>query len=175
MRIFPLLRSAGFAALVAAICAAPARSQGINLGWDDCYQGTPAMMQTFACDSDAGPPFTLVASFVPGPEIDRVVALSAVFDLCTMPYALPDWWRVGTGDCRQGAISASFDFTSGPFSCADPWQGQAVGGVGAQVAVQGPTRLRLLVACALTAPVAVEQGTEHYAFKIHILRTPAWC
>lgn len=158
-------------AFLVTLRAAPAPAQGVDLSWDDCYLGSGQMLKTFACDTDAGPPFTLVGSVVPGTDTNGVNGMIAIFDLCTMPYALPDWWRVGQGDCRQGDLSVSYDFTGGPFSCVDPWQGQAIGGFSAQVATLGATRLRLTLAAAVNTPVDLTGADTYYLFKVAIART----
>src|SRR5262249_10557678 len=101
---------------------------GVDLSWSDCGSfGT--FSRTFACTTNSGFE-TMVASFVAPSPMDHFVGMEGVIDLCSMTAVLPSWWMMYvSGTCRQSAISTSFDFTSGPFSCADPWLGQAVGGM----------------------------------------------
>lgn len=171
MRSLRLLNLALFSIVLCAGAPTDARAVGSNLAWDDCFQGAPASMKTFTCDADDGAPFTLVGSFVPPEGVDQMNGMQAIVDLCTMPHALPDWWRVGASDCRAGALTASYDFTGGPSSCTDLWQGQAVGAMNVQVAgALGATRLRILLIAAVTTPIALTEGTEYYAFRIHVSR-----
>ena len=150
-----------------ALLAAPLDAAGINLHWDDC---TPAgaMHRTFACDTDAGQ-HVQVASFVPPAELQSILAIEATWDACSMGVMWPSWWQFhNPGSCRQSALSVSADF-SGWETCADPWQGVPLGGIARYVLDSGSwDAARLQVAYAVPEPVAIEPGTEYYAFRIRI-------
>lgn len=155
--------------------ASAASAAGINLSWDDC--GTAGTQnKTFACNSNAGAPFTAVASFDPPAGVNEFIGLEAQMDITTdqAPGSLPDWWKHGSGQCRgTTGLSASFDFTTGPFGpCIDVFAGGASGGFSYDVGFGSPGRARLRVLCAVPAENAsvVDPGTEYYGFKINFLR-----
>jgi hypothetical protein len=95
-------------------------------------------------------------------------------DFTSVAPALPDWWKHGTGLCRgSAALAVSFDFTTSTFNCSDTWQGQAVGGYLYEAGFSVPNRARLLIQCAvpLDAPIAVDDASEYYAYRISITRS----
>jgi len=151
---------------------APFASEGVNLSWDDCGEyGVSG--KTFACNTNAGSPFTLVASFGPPSGIEAYLGLSAMLTIGNPSGSLPDWWKHGTAACRGGtALSSSFDFLGGPFSCQDVFLGQAAGGLFYQIGPL-PSNARLLVQAAI--PLGTEgplgPGVEYYGFKINIFRS----
>ncbi len=145
---------------------------GINLSWDDCgTAGTRTKL--FACDTNAGFPSTLVASFEPPAGVDQFLGVSADLTI-TSEAALPDWWKHGSGFCRgTTALATSFDFTSGPSTCVDFSSGLAAGGYAYDVAFGASNRARLRVQYAVPydnrGPVA--PGTEYYAFKVNLMNS----
>jgi len=146
---------------------------GINLSWDDCGKaGT--QNATFACNSNSGVPFQMVASYVPPAGVDEFLGLNAEMEVGVSNPTLPNWWALGnTGQCRSGALSTSFDFTSGPFTCADAFQGQAAGGYAYEYGYGGADRARLRITCAVPfdSRLPLDSGTEYYAFVVRISRT----
>src|SRR5215471_16354519 len=81
--------------------AAPARTAGFNLGWNDCPGGpTYALLETFACDTNLGL-HSLVGSFVAPAGINAMSANEVIIDVEAGESSVPDWWRFGTGQCRQ--------------------------------------------------------------------------
>lgn len=156
------------AALVALTASAALAQPGINLGWSDCGGATNT---AFACNSNSGAPFSLVASFVPPAGVDQMVGMAAQIDIVTDSATLPDWWSFGAAFCRGAtALSTSFDFTSGPFTCSDPYAGQAAGGFAYDVGFGQPNRARLRVQCAVPAdnPVPLDPTLEWYALKANV-------
>jgi len=72
------------------LSASVASATGVNLSWNDCgLAGT--QNNTFACNTNTGLPFTLVASFIPPANIE-LVGLSSQIDIKTDSPVLPDWW-----------------------------------------------------------------------------------
>jgi len=166
--------------LVAAVLvpAGTAHAAPLNLAWDQCLSEGGVSHKYFACDTDAGYE-VLVASFVPQAAMADFSGLTAVISGQTGDFAaLPDWWQLYySGACRQTAVSCSFDFLSSPnVSCADPWQGIAVGGIGAYYTAANPSpvdptpsnALQVKLLGALPSPVALAAGAEYYAFKLSI-------
>ncbi len=149
-----------------------ASAEGVNLSWNDC--GIAGQQnQTFACNTNSGAPFVLVASYDPPANVTKLGGLSAQIDITTDQANLPDWWKHGTGQCRgTTGLSVSFDFTSGPFSCADYFGGQAAGGTAYDVGFGSPARARFRIQAAIAAGTEqpVDPGTEYYAFKANLLR-----
>jgi hypothetical protein len=145
---------------------------GINLSWNDCGPaGQPS--QTFACNTNGNPPHTMIGSAVSPNPIDLMVAAAMVLDLQTNQPALTPWWNMDTAPappgCRTGSLSASFDFSLGPFTCGDIWGGGATGGSNYISQFGGKAnhgRIRLV--CAVPAPIAVDNSTENYYFKVTI-------
>ena len=156
------------------LSAGQASAAGINLSWNDC--GTTGVgTLAFACNTNAGAPLSLVASFVPPANVNSFLGISAQIDINTGT-ALPDWWKHGTGltDCRgTTGLATSFDFTSGPFTCVDFYAGQAAGGFAYQAAFLTSNRARFRIQCAV--PIdnkgPVDSATEYYAFKANMLKS----
>jgi hypothetical protein len=144
-----------------------ASAGGINLSWTDC--GAFGQLQkNSACNTNTGAN-TVVGSAISPNVIPQCVAMSAVLDLQTNQAALTPWWGFGTGGCRSGppsALSPSFDFTTSTFSCNDPWGGVAAGGSDYATGGGGPNRARIRLVCAVAAPIAVDDVTENYYFKV---------
>ena len=149
----------------------------INLSWDDC--GTAgAENKQFACDTNVGTPFTMVASVNPYQTFDAVVAASGSILVLPTEESLPDWWKFGSGSCRgTTAMSASADFSTGPYTCADPWLGVAQTTLMYQTipseAGYYPERLRIQVACFMPegGTATFQSGVESYVFKLRIARS----
>jgi hypothetical protein len=162
----PILVALAFALLAPSIAGA----QGVNLAWNDCGAHGSSIV-TFACNTNSGPAFDAIASFVPGPG----VTLTGLHAEVTVASAdeLPSWWHHGSGQCRgTSGLLTSFDFTTGPFECADPWLGQAAAGHVYDVGYGGPNqaRLRVMGAVPMGLEAALDATTEYYAFKIRIAR-----
>jgi hypothetical protein len=144
----------------------------INLSWDDCGE-FGASTKSFTCDTNTGPPFMLVGSFVPPTGIDQFIGIEAEIRIQSTTPSLPDWWKFGTGQCRGvGIMSVSFDFTSGPSNCVDVYQFMAAGGFAYDVEFMSPDRARFRAQCAIPMDqaVALDPTREYYAFKLFVTR-----
>ena len=164
-------RSIPLFTLLLCLVALPARAQsGINLSWNDC--GTfGTFLRTFACNTNSGQ-HTMVASFIAGQDMNQLVGIAGVIDLCSMTPVLPAWWQMANvGTCRPNALSADFNFTSGPSNCLDYWQGQAVGGMsytmGAAWGFNG-ARIRVVAAIPSNQVAPLDGASEYYAYRINI-------
>ena len=116
------------------LCASLAHAQ-LNIAWNNCItQGTAAADKAYACDgSGNGPPFRAVMSFIAPANLDHFVAISAGLDVrsSSLP-TLPDFWKLGVGECRDGNFSFPISLTgigTGTTGvCRNPWAGGQLGG-----------------------------------------------
>jgi len=159
--------------------AGGAQAGGFNLAWDQCWPEGGVASKCFACDTNSGF-HALVGSFALDEPLADFTALSAIVDGQTVSGDVPPWWQMfNPGSCRSAALSVSFDFLESPnTSCVDSWQGLATGGIAAYqtalfrppapINAPAPNRLRIKLSGLLTDPVTVQEGVEHYAFRLHI-------
>ncbi len=159
------------ALLVLGAATASAQPGTIGLAWNDCAGPTT---QTFACNSNAGAPFTLVGSFTPSTELPEFLGISVDINIQFPNVAtVPDWWQHGAGLCRgTTGIATNFDFTSGPFTCLDFYVGAAAGGFAYDVGygAANRSRLRIQLAVPFENRGFIDQSAEWYAFKVNLLR-----
>jgi hypothetical protein len=128
----PIILALVFASMTA---SAPVAHAQLNLAWNNCItQATAAADKAYACDGSAnGIAFRAVLSFVSPANLDFFVGMQAVVDVraSTLP-TLPDWWKLGLGECRDGNFSFPVSLTgvgtgtSGV--CRNPWAGGGTGG-----------------------------------------------
>ena len=157
------------------LCAAEGRAAGINLAWDHCASEEGVENKVFACDTNTGTE-VLIVSFVLASDQASFVGIEATIDIVALESSLPAWWEfLNAGACRGPGVSAGFDFSQEPNeSCADPWAGQATGGIGAYRtgSVGGSTsnsaQVRLVAAVPSTAPMQLAAGVEYYGLKLFI-------
>jgi hypothetical protein len=105
---------------------------GINLAWNNCLGvGTHAVNVDYACDgSRNGIPYRGVFSFTSPATMDEFVGIQGVLDFRTPEPTLPDWWKLGVGDCREGNFNypAAFTGIGNTTTCLNPWTGANTGG-----------------------------------------------
>jgi hypothetical protein len=150
--------------------AGVASATGINLSWDDC--GTAGLAtKAFECNTNTGSALSLVASFVPPPNVQKLLGIAAQLDINTGT-ALPEWWKLGSGGCRGAtSLSTSFDFTAGPTSCQDFYFGQAAGAYLYDIATPTPSRARMKIQSAIAFNSPTDSTLEYYAFRVNISKT----
>jgi hypothetical protein len=147
-------------------------TSGMNLGWDDC-RGYGASLKQFACDTNEGPPFTLIGSFTPPDGVDQLVGVSADLRVINPAGRVPDWWKVSIGGCRPEGIGSSYDFTSGPSSCRDHYGGELANRTLLyQPAYDGPSHARLSIGASLPSDLVgpLDAAVEYYGFKVLVSR-----
>ncbi len=111
-------------ALPAAACAA----EGLYLTWNECaLDGIATHDRGSVCATNMGQQELFVAFRMPS-VTDSVLGLEIVVDLQHSADILPDWWMLGSGGCRAGALVPIFDFT-GNAACVDFTMGEATGGL----------------------------------------------
>ena len=100
---------------------------GFGLSWNDCI-GLPGAAQNldYACDgSRDGNPFRLVVTFTPPSDLVQFVEIDVYLGVRTAFPTLPDWWRLGPGECRAGGMvfpgSRAGIGTGATGACIDPW------------------------------------------------------
>jgi len=115
-----------------------AQTGGFDLAWNDCI-GLPSAAQNldYACDgSRDGNPFRLVVTFTPPSDLEHFVGAQVTMEIRTSSSVLPDWWRLGVGECRTGGIafpgSRAGIGTGASGACVDPWASAANTGGGYQ-------------------------------------------
>ena len=128
----PIILAVIFASITA---AAPVAHAQLNLAWNNCItQGAATADKAYACDGSAnGIPFRAVMSFVSPANLDHFVGITAGIDVrtSTLP-TLPDFWKLGLGECRDGnfafpaALTGVGTGTTGV--CRNPWAGGGTGG-----------------------------------------------
>jgi hypothetical protein len=126
-----LLLSAGLLLLSGSLAHA---QTGMNLAWNNCItQGSAAEDKAYACDGASnGTPFKIVFSFFAPVALPQFVGIQATLDVQTSEASLPDWWRLGVGECREGnfsfpgSLSGIGTGTTGV--CQNPWSGATTGG-----------------------------------------------
>ncbi|HET7224493.1 MAG TPA: hypothetical protein VFK69_02175 [Candidatus Eisenbacteria bacterium] len=106
-----------FLVAVTMLLAGPACAQAIDLAWDDCGVGG-VTSKTFACSTNVGSE-DLVASFAGFSFQAPIVAYNVDLIIQTPNDSLlPDWWMVGSGLCRAGAVAPGYLPSDGP-GCAN--------------------------------------------------------
>ncbi len=154
--------------LICLAVPATTHAAGINLSWDECG-AAGAEIKTFACDSNTGEPFSLVASFVPPAGVTEYLGLSAGMRIAGP--VLPDWWKHGNGSCR-GSTGLSVSFEAPGDACRDFWQGRGVGGFVYEVGYSGPNTAQLRIQAALPFEDRgpLDPASEYYAFTVRLQR-----
>lgn len=164
-----LLRAALIAATLSLSFTSLAHAQ-YELSWDQCA-GSPQAIENkrFDCSSGDSHPLRLVIAFTPQRSIKEFVGFTANLDIATTGNVMPDWWRLGVGECREGGLT--FPASAGSIreaagGCENPWTGAATGGgylwtTGMSGA--GTAKLQLAFARDGWKPVPVNSGTRYIA------------
>jgi len=151
--------------------ASIASAQGINLAWRNCIAVTAGATSAQAnvanaCDG-GGLVYKGVMSFVAPSALVQFVGVQMVVDLQTDQPTLPDFWRMGVGECREGSFvfPASLSGIGNTTTCRNPWAGGNTGG-GYQYTsgFEGdPARARVLFAFARDTDVQLAAGQQYVA------------
>jgi hypothetical protein len=168
---FLLLVSLVTFASLATLAPPAAAFGGINLRWTDCGE-FGIVARSFACNTNVGTN-QLFASVIAPVPMNQLEGMEAVIDLQSLSASLPNFWQLGSGGCRSGALTHNFDFTLGPFNCGDPWQGVAAGGESYQAGFPFPNGARIKIVVAVQVPVSIDDVTEYYAFELRFSNAKA--
>lgn len=170
------MRPATPALLLTLLAPSAAHAQGINLAWDDCTLGSFVHDKSDACNSDVGAPHKLVISLDPQGVIANVNGAQGIVDFQFDSGAVPDFWRIEPGGCRQGKLAADVHIGSSnaPFSCPEPWTqvGGTAGGAQSAVGVSGPNRIRITWIVAVPGTVTLDGNVapDWYLVALNFLR-----
>lgn len=155
-----------------AMTASMASAQ-LNLYWDDCGGGTD---MTFTCTANTGARFPLVATFIAPVAIPDYFSSTTTLELISDGTVLPDWWKGGAGECRQGSFVSSDPGAAGLAGCANAYEG--VGLFSAVVGYQSnwngdPRRASITYDAARSepSPNPIAAGQEVIASMLEITRT----
>jgi hypothetical protein len=149
------------------VLGASAASAQINLAWRNCIaQAASVANENYACDgSRNGIPFRGVLSFISPPNMAHFVGADCLLDIQSADPTLPDYWRLGLGECRDGNFTypASLTGVGNSVSCRNPFAGGGTGG-GFQYDVQpGGVRARVQLAFARADEFALVAGAQYIA------------
>jgi hypothetical protein len=166
----PTLRFVFAVVAAGTLIAAPVRAQ-INVAWNNCITETNASDNiAYACDgSRNGLPFRCVVSVIPPislPAFDGVqIAVEIYGGTGPSEYPLgplPDFWRLGSGECRDGFLTVPTTlFGIGGSACLNPWIGANTAGGYQYASFANYARLRL--AFARDTPTALTGGQQYVA------------
>lgn len=156
------------------VLGASAASAQINLAWRNCHAvtaGTTSALQnvSYACDGNGLPNSNQqrgVMSFLAPPNVTQFVGTQMVLDIQTDQASLPDYWRLGLGECRDGsfAFPVSLSGVGNTTTCRNPWAGGGLGG-GFQYTseFESPARARVLMAFARDTEVPLIANQQYIA------------
>jgi hypothetical protein len=162
----PTLRFVFAVVAVGTLTAAPVRAQ-LNLAWNNCItEPDQAENMAYACDgSRNGVPFHCVLSFVSPGALTAFVGFEAIIDVYAGSYMntnpslpLPDFWRLGTGECRDGNLSFPAPLAGiGSSACINPWVNGQIAGNAQWTSMSNSERLRLAFATDTPHALAANQ------------------
>src|SRR5262249_27520418 len=160
------------------------------VGWNDCAAKGGTVNTDFACNDDQAV-HSVVVSFQVDQPITGIVAITSIMLVSTIipcdgpgpcqGPTLPSWWQFEIGGCHQNFATYSTNFTVPPYSigngCTNPWfQKSPVSNTSITYptpsfpVTDGTDRMRIQTVSAV-APgeeLAVDPGTEYYAFHLDV-------
>jgi hypothetical protein len=153
------------------VLSASVASAQINLAWRNCItvvSGTLSAQQNvnYACDASSASPFRIVASFISPATMTQFVGIQSVMDIQTADPTLSDFWKLGTGECREGAYGFPVPLLNvgNTASCRNPWAGgQTGGGYQYTSGFGSPARARVLHAFARDTETSLVNGQQYIA------------
>jgi len=154
-----------------------AEAQDFSLAWDRCRSEGGTTVKASACDANNGHQ-TLVGTLILSeatPVIELELEIMILGSCRDLP--IPDWWKIGTGGCREGALSLSHDLSDMPQEvCMDPAFSPAWRYIQVDTVRNDPfgcahrpqvSAVRLRMKVGPLEPVLLEPG-EYLAFKLLI-------
>jgi hypothetical protein len=120
--------------LLAAGClllAAPTSAQ-VNLAWNKCItQSGASIDKSYLCNGSETGTYDGVISFIAPANVTAFGAVDAIVDIFTNTASLPDFWRMGTGECRAANLSITHVVpgigTGTTGTCQSPFEGTSIG------------------------------------------------
>lgn len=98
----------------------------LRLAWDQCQTNGGTTHATFACQTNTGRPYTLIASIVLPVDIPQFAAASVFIHAYVGGIGRAAWWQTALGECRVNAIGMSFDPQNlAESGCPNIWEGHS--------------------------------------------------
>jgi hypothetical protein len=147
------LRCAVLALIASAVLGGLNRAEsGLFTAWDGCGDGK-VFNKTFACNTNVGAE-TLVVSFHDNYNFPRVAHADISVNVCFRQFnVVPDWWQLGTGGCRLGALTLTA--ASPGAGCAPLWDP-----AGSSTQLMGPVRGHLVNGFDFQVSVTVSDSAQ---------------
>ncbi|MFI5372651.1 MAG: hypothetical protein ACHQ52_13930 [Candidatus Eisenbacteria bacterium] len=141
-------------------CAAG--TSGIDLAWGTCAMTGGSGDQYFACDTNYPlAPYRLAMVFRSPSSIPDFAGVSMTLNICTsLSAGLPDWWKLGPGQCRDGAFTFPAATSGLGSTCTDIWIGHETGG-GFVAQPVSPSRIRIVMDFAAADTAQVTAGVRY--------------
>jgi len=149
------------------VVALPAFASGVNMAWGtDCYTTNPTTNASYVCNKNTGSN-QMIISFAPSVTQPQFVGIEVYMEGLAQAVAVPDWWKMGSGECRPTAISADANFLTAPMvDCVDPWGNLQGGGLAAYT--DGGNQMHIIIGYAIAEPVQLDANVEYYGCKVII-------
>jgi len=106
-----------------------ASAAGLSLHWNNCTAAGGVQNQNFACNDDLTT-FSATGQFRMPSALTGVTGAEFTIEMATAGAALPAWWRVNAGECRDGHLNLD-GLAAGKVGCPDWSGGKAQGGLAA--------------------------------------------
>lgn len=164
-----LLRTAVLAAALALSLTGLAHAQ-YELTWDKCPGSFGAVTnKRYDCATEPAQPMQLVVAFTPQKSLPRFVGIRIDIEVASSTGNLPDWWRAGIGECREGAVTTTLSPGQALGECRNPWLGSQTGG-GSYWATGfgGSGRTLMSFAFARVDKTSLVSGTRYLAAVINV-------
>jgi len=163
------MKTAVLLALVMMLLASPSHA-GLDLGWGNCITDGGTADVALPCAGFSGA--DLYGSFQVDNTVAQFIALDVVIDVQTTTDPAGDFWNFGGGECNDGNLvldDARFGdcFSALPTMCLATGA-QCSNGFAWASGFGGTNRARLVASIFrdATSPVAVNAGSNYFAFKI---------
>lgn len=148
---------------------------GLTLTWRACAgAGGATATETFTCNNNTTPggdgiSFRLVGSFTPALPMSDFNGLAAIVDVSTSGTALPAWWQLGAGECREGSLTANLGYAA-PGLCTSPFATGSLmsSNVAWVTGYLSPNRARLYVDVHSDVPKAIVNNVRYTAFDLRL-------
>ena len=160
-------------ALLVAASVTVASAAGINLSWGNkCFADGEVSSLNWACTNNTFTGAKMTCSFAIAASKTNFVATDLYLEAVTNDAGtlIPDWWKLGAGECRANNIGIVTDAsiaTGG--GCVDPWGSGTVGGGGIGLYSDDTNRAHLNASWASPDPIALDGGVETFAAQFKVL------
>lgn len=149
------------------VVAAPAMAAGVNINWGSvCYPEAPVSVKTFACNSNAVSAFNgeMTVSWKIDTDMSDLVGIEVTAMGQTALPALPDWWKLNTGECRANQMNYTSDKTLVEDAQCVDWTAGTAFNLFGWIYQADPSRVQINGGCAIdaTTPVTALAGQEYY-------------